>query len=166
MTAKHARLAAAVADAILAQNFTQANVARMSGVSQSMISAALCGKYDLKEEKWRMICETMALDYDVIIADPEPERIPVPVAAPERIPVPVDAPEEAPSDPEDDIVEPVEDPAEVPDVNDDEKHVMDIVARYLARKLAEDIRAGTDLGLDELYHLLSMCKKAQEIAQT
>lgn len=163
MTAKHERLAAAVADAILAQNFTQANVARMSGVSQSMISAALCGKYDMKEEKWRMICETLAIDYDVIIADPEPERIPVPVSIPVEVP---SDPADDPSDPEDDIVEPVEDPAEEPDVNDDEKHVMDIVARYLARKLAEDIRAGTDMGLDELYHLLSMCKKAQEIAQT
>lgn len=120
----------------------------MSGVSQSMISAALCGKYDLKEEKWRMICETLALDYDVIIADPEPIH-------------------DTPAAPvQEDPAEPVEDPAEAPDIKDDEKHVMDIVARYLARKLAEDIRAGTDLGLDELYHLLSMCKKAQEIAQT
>lgn len=73
VSTKQARLISAIADAMLAQNFSQNNLARTSGVSQSMISAAMCGKYDLKEEKWRMICETMALDYDQIVADPEPE---------------------------------------------------------------------------------------------
>ena len=71
MTSKQARLVAAVSDAMAAQNFSQNNLARTSGVGQSMISAALLGKYDLKEEKWRMICETLALDYDDIIADVE-----------------------------------------------------------------------------------------------
>lgn len=113
-----------------------------------MISAALLGKYDLKEEKWRLICEALAIDYDIIVSGPEPIH-------------------DTPAAPmQEDIEEPAEDTEEAPGINDDEKHVMDIVARYLARKLAEDIRTGTDLGLDELYHLLSMCKKAQEIAQT
>lgn len=152
MTAKHARLAASVQIAMQQQSFTQANLSRVSGVGQSMISAALLGKYDLKEEKWRLICEALAIDYDTIVSGPEPERD-TPAA-----PVQDDSTET--------VEDPVEDPAEDPDVNADEKHVMDIVARYLARKLAEDIRAGTDMGLDELYHLLSMCKKAQEIAQT
>lgn len=74
VSTKQARLISAVADAMLAQNFSQGNLARASGVSQSMISAALCGKYNLKEEKWRLICETLALDYDQVIADPEPEE--------------------------------------------------------------------------------------------
>lgn len=71
MSGKQARLVAAVSDAMAAQNFSQNNLARASGVSQSMISAALLGKYDPKEEKWRLICETLALDYDEIIADIE-----------------------------------------------------------------------------------------------
>ena len=152
MTAKHAKLAASVQIAMQQQSFTQANLSRVSGVGQSMISAALLGKYDLKEEKWRLICEALAIDYDTIVSGQE--------QTPEAPEIPA---QEANAEPAED---PVADPAEEPDVNDDEKHVMDIVARYLARKLAEDIRAGTDLGLDELYHLLSMCKKAQEIAQT
>lgn len=147
MTAKHARLAAAVADAMAAQNFSQNNLSRVSGVGQSMISAALLGKYDLKEEKWRMICEALALDYDGIIADPEPERIPV----------------EDPSDPADDIVEPAEE--EIDHMDDEEKHVLELAGRYMAAKLREDISRGTDMSLEDLFHLLSLCKKAQEMTQ-
>ena len=71
MSNKQARLISAVADAMLSQGFSQSNLARTSGVAQSMISAALLGKYDLKEEKWRLMCEALALDYDDIIAEPD-----------------------------------------------------------------------------------------------
>lgn len=62
MSNKQARLVAAIADAMQAQGFSQNSLARVSGVAQSMISAAMLGKYDLKEEKWRLLCEALALD--------------------------------------------------------------------------------------------------------
>lgn len=76
MSSKQAKLVAAIGDAMRAQGFSQNNLARTSGVSQSMISAALRGEYDLKEEKWRLLCETLALDYECIIAGPDPDPAP------------------------------------------------------------------------------------------
>lgn len=76
MTAKHARLASAVADAMLAQGFTTKQVATFAGCTSSAISSALSGKYDLREERWKLICENLGLDYDEIIKDPEPELPP------------------------------------------------------------------------------------------
>lgn len=71
MSTKQARLVAAIADAMEAQGISQNTLGRKSGVSQSMISAAILGKYDLKEEKWRLLCETLGLDYDAVIDGPE-----------------------------------------------------------------------------------------------
>lgn len=81
MSTKQARLVAAITDAMEAQMISQNTLGRKSGVAQSMISAAILGKYDLKEEKWRLICEALELDYDEIIADPEPSE-PAEAAAP------------------------------------------------------------------------------------
>lgn len=82
MTKKHARLASAVADAMLAQGFTQKHVATAAGITQSALCQAISGKYDIKEERWRMICENLGLCYEDVIADPEPEAAP---PAPEEI---------------------------------------------------------------------------------
>lgn len=71
MSTKQARLVAAITDAMEAKCISQNTLGRKSGVAQSMISAAILGKYDLKEEKWRMICEALELDYDDVIADAE-----------------------------------------------------------------------------------------------
>ena len=77
MTAKHARLASAVADAMLSKGCSTKSVAVFAGCSPSVISNALSGKYDMREERWRLVCENLGLDYDEIIKDPEPEEIPV-----------------------------------------------------------------------------------------
>lgn len=71
MSDKQARLVAAITDAMEAQGISQNTLGRKSGVAQSMISAAILGKYDLKEEKWRLLCETLRLDYDEIVEGPE-----------------------------------------------------------------------------------------------
>ena len=76
MTKKHARLASAVADAMLAQGFTQKQVATAAGITQSALSSAISGRYDIKEENWKMICENLGLCYEDVIADPEPEAAP------------------------------------------------------------------------------------------
>lgn len=75
MTKQHARLASAVADAILAQGFTQKQVATAAGITQSALSSAIAGRYDIKEENWKMICENLGLCYEDVIADPEPETV-------------------------------------------------------------------------------------------
>lgn len=75
MTKKHARLASAVADAMLAQGFTQKQVATAAGITQSALSSAIAGRYDIKEENWKMICENLGLCYEDVIADPEPETV-------------------------------------------------------------------------------------------
>lgn len=74
MSTKQARLVAAITDAMEAKGVSQNALGRKTGVPQSMISAAILGKYDLKEEKWRMICEALELDYEDIIADAEPSE--------------------------------------------------------------------------------------------
>ena len=67
MTRKHRLLKAAVMAAMAEQQISQNTLARKCGVGQSMISAAFLDKYELKEEKWRLICEALGLDYDAIV---------------------------------------------------------------------------------------------------
>lgn len=72
MTGKqHARLVAAVTDAKEAQGFNWKQIATMGGVSQGTISSAINAGVHMKEERWRLICEGLGLDYDEIIAAPE-----------------------------------------------------------------------------------------------
>lgn len=68
---QHARLVAAVSDAKEAQGFNWKQIATMGGVQQSAISNAINNGVQIKEERWRMICEGLGLDYDEIIAEPE-----------------------------------------------------------------------------------------------
>ena len=67
MTRKHQLLKCAVMAAMAEQQISQNTLARKCGVGQSMISAAFLDKYELKEEKWRLICEALGLDYDAIV---------------------------------------------------------------------------------------------------
>ena len=76
MTEKHKRLANAVNDAMLAQGFNMKQVAIFAGCTATNISNAISGKYDMREERWRLVCENLGLDYDQIVADPEPELPP------------------------------------------------------------------------------------------
>ena len=164
MTAKHARLASAVADAMLAQGFTTKQVATFAGCTSSAISSALSGKYDLREERWKLICENLGLDYDEIIKDPEPEEIPVEETASSA------ENEDSPSAEtgggtavllSEDMKEPEED---LP-LNDEERSTLAVAARYMAGHLKEDIRKGMDISLEDLYTLMTFCKNMQEAAE-
>ena len=137
MSSKQANLVAAIADAMAAQNFSQADLARAAGCSQGMISSAMSGKYGMKEEKWRMVCEVLALDYDAIVTLPAEEPAPI-VAAAEENPVAI--------------------PTKQVDAQD--SHGM-LCARYLAEKLRADVSAGTDMPLEDLYVLLSYIKQLE-----
>lgn len=162
MTTKHARLASAVADAMLAQGFTQKQVATASGITQSALCQALSGKYDIKEERWRMICENLGLCYEDVIADPVED--PVLIAPVDELAGAVsEDSREGAGVPVAPVIEQGEDDPLV--FNADERRVLDVTSRYLVRHLKEDIRKGIDMPLEDLYILLDVCKKMQAAAE-
>lgn len=69
MSTKQARLIAAVRDAMEAQGVKGVDLARATGHSAGTISMAISGKGQIRDEKWRLICEHLHLDFDEIVAD-------------------------------------------------------------------------------------------------
>ena len=146
MTEKHKRLACAVNDAMLAKDYSTKHLAAFAGCSPSVINNALSGKYDMREERWRLVCENLGLDYDEIIKDPKPEEIPVEETASSAVN------EDSPSaEPEEDL-----------HLNEEERSTLAVAARYMAGHLKEDIRKGMDISLEDLYTLMTFCKRMQE----
>lgn len=135
---KHEKLCTAVQEAMAAQNFTQKQVATFAGISSSMISTAFNQGIPLKEERWRMICEGLALDYDAIVDD---------TSALDD----TEAPAAAPSGGGEDTVNLKDETPELV-AKDTENHT---VGRYLLKHLEEDVRHGTDMPLIELRDLLN-----------
>lgn len=166
MSTNQARLVAAITDAMEAKGISQNTLGRKSGVAQSMISAAILGKYDLKEEKWRLICEALELEYDEIIADAELppsspngestslERAAGKTPDAEEIRGGTVIPLSAEQKLEEDLV-----------LNEEERRLMNVTARYLAGHLKEDVRKGMDISLEDLHTLLTVCKRMQEAAE-
>lgn len=161
MTKKHARLAAAVNDAMLKKDLTLRQMAAMIGIPASTMGNALSGKFDMREERWRMACEALGLSYDDLIADPVED--PVLIAPVDEL---AGAVSEDSRDGEDVPVPPVIESAEDEplELNADERRVLDVTSRYLVRHLKEDIRKGMEMPLEDLYILLDVCKKMQEAA--
>lgn len=156
MSTKQARLVAAITDAMEAKMISQNTLGRKSGVAQSMISAAILGKYDLKEEKWRLICEALELDYDDIIADEEPsETAEAAAPSPEIGGGGTAVPLSETTEQEEDLI-----------LNEEERRLMDVTARYLAGHLKEDVRKGMDISLEDLHTLLTVCKRMQAAAES
>lgn len=154
MSTKQARLVAAITAAMESQGISQNELSRKTGISQGAISTAILGKYNPKEEKWRLICEALELDYDEIIADPEPSE-PAETAAPSpEIGGVTAVPLSKEQEPEEDL-----------SLNDEERRLMDVTARYLAGHLKEDVRKGMDISLEDLHTLLTVCKRMQAAAE-
>ena len=157
MTIKHTRLVEAVSAAMQAQGMSQNTLGRVSGVTQSMISAALLNKYELKEEKWRLICEALAIDYDDIVADLPAER--------ERFTLREETPVVKAEDHQAAPVENCGGGTEVPlsdahaTEDDEAARANRVLTSYLAGHLKEDVRKGMDIPLEDLYILLDTCKK-------
>ena len=146
---KQDRLIAAIRTAMAEQGFDQKRLAEAAGMARSMLNSALQGKYALKELRWRALCEVLALDYDAITEEPAVDFDAIAeavLAAPEPGPVIFEEPEpEALTEPAEIDVTPVAQPGS-----------LEIVARYVAGKLREDIRRGTDMTLQELRVLLDV----------
>lgn len=161
MTKKHARLAAAVNDAMLQKDLTLRQMAATIGIPDSTLGNALSGKFDMREERWRMACEALGLSYDDLIADPVED--PVMIAPVDEL---AGAVSEDSRDGADVPVPPLAESAEDEplELNADERRVLDVTSRYLVRHLKEDIRKGMEMPLEDLYILLDVCKKMQEAA--
>ena len=99
--AQQARMADAIRRAAENQGIKQADLARASGTSAGNISYVLACKSNMGEEKWRLVCEYVGVDYDAILAedvhlaaqDVSPEE--VKELPPEAVPVPITPPREA-----------------------------------------------------------------------
>lgn len=184
MSNKQAHLIKAINEAQEAQGFTQKQLGMMAYISPGTISAAFAGKYNLKEEYWRSICEGLALDYDAIIAEAELEPTETQEAA-EEIPV-----SEAETQEVSPVTEAIAPAAEVQheaekrcDTAAEEAPALQpvhnvrmadflpaysneagIIARYLAAKLRVELDTGTNLSMEDLYTLLNHLKRLQDIA--
>ena len=157
MSSKHARLVAAVVDAMEAQGFTQKQVATMGGCTQSMLSQAINQGVTMKDERWRLICEGLGLDYDEIVSDLTAER--------ERFTLREETPVVKAEDHQAAPVENCGRDTEVPlsdahaTEDDEAARANRVLTSYLAGHLKEDVRKGMDIPLEDLYILLDTCKK-------
>ena len=156
MSSKHARLVAAVTDAMAAQNFTQKQVATMGGCTQGMLSQAINNGVTMKDERWKLICEGLGLDYDEIVADLPAERERFTL----REEIPTVKTEDRQAAP---VVNCGWDGSPLSDTHatedDEEARANRVLTSYLAGHLKEDVRKGMDIPLEDLYILLDTCKK-------
>ena len=157
MSSKHARLVAAVVDDMEAQGFTQKQVATMGGCTQSMLSQAINQGVTMKDERWKLICEGLGLDYDEIVADLPAER--------ERFTLRKETPAVKTENRQ---AAPVKNFGGATDVPLSDTHTTEddeaaranrVLTSYLAGHLKEDVRKGMDIPLEDLYILLDTCKK-------
>ena len=156
MTEKQERLIRAIRGAQEAGGYMQKQLAAMACTSPGTLSYALSGQGTMSEEKWRLLCEGLALDYEAIMAEDKPKRFTF-----------ADTPGETPHHmPEAAVQEnPVEE-APVAYVNAEKVRAdlareADVVAKYLAGKLREDLTSGTDMALEDVYTLMSWVKSLQ-----
>lgn len=143
---KQEKLIEAIREGMERQGFDQKRLASAAGVTQSMVSMTLKGNYDLKEEKWRALCGALALDYDAIVAEPDVDY----AAIAEAVCSMAESAESAGRAMETMVESTTATRATAMPGG------LDIVARYVAGKLREDIRHGTDMSLAELRVLLDV----------
>jgi hypothetical protein len=139
MSKQQEALIKAVKEAQEAGGYMQKQLAVMACTSPGTICSALSGKGDMSGEKWRLLCEGLALDYDAIIA--EAENTPAAEVQQEE---PVRCESAAPVCEE--IAPECESPVKISGGG--------IVSGYLERKLAEDLRNGTGMPIGEMCVLL------------
>ena len=142
----------AIKDAQEALGITNKELAMAAGASQGTISYALGGKASMSEQKWRMVCEHLGMDYDIIVADPveavRPDAVLEEHAKEEDMQVQVSGEHTATA---------------AKSVQDDAaKCRNDVLARYLAKNLKRDLEQGTDMGLEELWVLLDCMRHMQK----
>ena len=153
---KQEKLIKAIREAQEAGGYMQKQLATIAGTSAGNLCSVLNGNGSMSEEKWRLLCEGLALDYDVIVAEDKPQRFTL-SEAPETTPPPVQEPVAHEQTVEE--VQPV--PVSIPLMRADLAREADVVAKYIAGKIREDLSKGTDMPLDDVYTILSWVKSLQ-----
>lgn len=76
--AQQARLAGKIRKAAEEQGIKQSEIAMKCGTSAGNVSYAMACKGTMSEEKWRLACEYVGVDFDAVMADSDtqPELIP------------------------------------------------------------------------------------------
>lgn len=149
MNSKHARLVAAVSDAKEAQGFTWKQIATMGGVSQGTISSAINSGVTMKDERWKLICEGLGLDYDEIIAPPDLSEHRSDVA------MQVQKQPEAPTETiqEDQPCEPPKEGAGITTIQAESESLF-LLAMYAEGRIAADIETGMKVDPMKLWAIL------------
>lgn len=141
MSNKQIRLISAVKDAMERRGVNGAELARHLGVTNSMVSIALAGKSSLREERWKMACEYLNIDYDDIVND-------LPGVSQDS---------EEDNDGKHAMANDI--PSQLATSAETEKLRSDnmILAAYAKKHLSEDIKNGMDIGIWDLRILLNAC---------
>ena len=140
---KQAALIAEVKSAMDDQGVTMTELARVSGSSLSGMSNALAGRSQMREERWRICCEHLGLDYDEIV-----NNYPGRGTAKKTT---TQATEEETKMPENNENEIEMLKHEVARMHEDCK----VLAAYATMHLVEDVKAGMDIRLQDLRILLN-----------
>lgn len=128
-----------VLHAIEGQGITQKEIAAKVGITQGMLSQALGGKAQMSEERRRMVCEVLGMDYDEIMG----YKVPA-----ETLHVVMDTPKP-------DTTEAEPQPDSTPQAGNEALHGMGILCAYAEGKIIEDIdRGGWKPDLGKLRELL------------
>ena len=133
-----------------------------------MMSSAINQGYTLKDEKWRLICEGLGLDFEQIIAPPEPEQVSNAAPAQERelpsYPAPESVQQTAPAEPAPSA--PVQlDPNVVPPgmtIVCAERESLFLLAMYTEGRLAVDIEQGMKVDPMKLWAILDALKAIKD----
>lgn len=138
-----------VVQKIVDGGYTQKDVAAKIGITQAMLSQALAGKAQMREERWRIACEMLGVDYDEIM-ECKPS-----VAQANNL-----TEAEAPT------VEAQAEPAEGSPLDPRLAHNLEIMCAYTEGKIVEDIRhGGWTVDLDKLRGLLdAVCDLREAIS--
>lgn len=157
--AQQAMLASKIRKAAEEQGIKQSTIAMKCGTSAGNVSYAMACKGTMSEEKWRLACEYVGVDYDAILA--EGVHLDAQDAAPEEV-------QELPSEA---VQVPITPPTEEPVVMEVELVTVPfspeecrIMADLIEAHLVADIRA-KDVGFDWMRKVLGIHEKCKRVDQ-
>ena len=158
MSSKQARLIAAIRDKQNELGYTQRELSIACGTSQGVLSQALSGKGQMGEEKWRLLCGKLGLDYEEVVADlPAPVEMTQDAAGQETVEAAESAaPEQTLAEGQEAVrIDPRSDWDDTFEViRRERQEKLQLLADYAAGRLQEDIHAGMDVDIDKLWRIL------------
>lgn len=157
--AQQARLADTIRRSAENQGIKQIDIARACGTSAGNFSYAMACKSPMSEEKWRLACEHVGVDYDAILA--EGVHLDVQDAAPEEVKeLPAEAIQMPITPPEKPVAMEVE-LVTVPFSPEECRIMADLIEAHLVA----DIREKADVGFDWMRKVLGIHEKCKRVDQ-